>query len=62
MKDNKYLTEEEYKQLKASTESMHLLDMAHGRKTWINRWMIVDLVLQAGLRVHELAELKVWKY
>lgn len=35
------------------------LDLLHGRETWIKRYMLVDLVLFTGLRVSEIASLKV---
>jgi integrase/recombinase XerD len=35
------------------------LDLLHGRETWIKRYMLVNLVLFTGLRVSEIANLKV---
>jgi len=35
------------------------LDLLHGRETWIKRYMLVDLVLFTGLRVAEVANLKI---
>jgi len=35
------------------------LDLFHGRETWIRRYMLVDLVLFTGLRVAEIANLKI---
>ena len=35
------------------------LDLLHGRETWIRRYMLVDLVLFTGLRVAEIANLKI---
>ena len=35
------------------------LDLLHGRETWIKRYMLVDLVLFTGLRVAEIANLKI---
>jgi len=35
------------------------LDLLHGRETWIKRNMLVNLVLYTGLRVSEIANLKI---
>jgi len=35
------------------------LDLLHGRETWIKRYMLVNLVLFAGLRVSEIANLTI---
>jgi len=35
------------------------LDLLHGRETWVKRYMLVDLVLFTGLRVAEIANLKI---
>ena len=35
------------------------LDLLHGRETWIKRYMLVDLALFSGLRVAEIANLKI---
>ncbi len=35
------------------------LDILHGRETWVKRYMLVDLVLFSGLRVAEVANLKI---
>jgi len=35
------------------------LDLFHGRETWIKRYMLVDLALFTGLRVAEIANLKI---
>ncbi|MEE9174828.1 MAG: tyrosine-type recombinase/integrase, partial [Thermodesulfobacteriota bacterium] len=35
------------------------LDLLHGRETWIKRYMLVNLVLFTGLRVSEIANLKI---
>ena len=35
------------------------LDLLHGRETWVKRNMLVNLVLFTGLRVAELANLKI---
>lgn len=35
------------------------MDLAKGRKTWVTRYMVVHLALNSGLRVSELAKLKI---
>lgn len=35
------------------------LDLLHGRETWVKRYMLVDLALFSGLRVAEIANLKI---
>ena len=35
------------------------LDLLHGRETWVKRYMLVDLALFSGLRVSEIANLKI---
>ena len=55
----KYMDVHEVTQLRKSTEGRALLDLRAGRKTWVTYWAIVDLVLNTGQRVSELARLKV---
>ena len=35
------------------------LDLFHGRETWVKRYMLIDLALFSGLRVAEIANLKI---
>jgi len=35
------------------------LDLLHGRETWVKRYMLIDLALFSGLRVAEIANLKI---
>ena len=35
------------------------LDLLHGRKTWVKRYMLVNLALFSGLRIAEIATLKI---
>jgi len=35
------------------------LDLLHGREIWVKRYMLVDLALYSGLRVSEIANLKI---
>ncbi len=55
----KYLEEDEIKQLRNSTEAAAALDLRKGRKQCVITWMVVDLVLGTGVRVSELAKLKI---
>ena len=50
--------EQRLKLLKTCKERAEL-DLLHGRETWIRRYMLVDLVLFTGLRVAEIANLKI---
>lgn len=36
-----------------------LLDLKAGRKTWVRRWLLIDLAFFSGLRVSEIANLKI---
>ena len=58
----KYLDEREVKQLRTFTEHRALKDLAAGRVAGPMRWMLVDLALQTGLRVGELAVLTIGDY
>ena len=55
----KYLTLPEVSKLRRTMNDRALADMAQGRTTWVKNWMVVDLGLQTGLRVAELAALQV---
>ena len=55
----KYLTLAEVKKLRRTAKDKALADLAVGRSNWVRNWMLVDLGLQAGLRVSEFAALKV---
>lgn len=57
--DDKYMTAEEVKALRKSTEEKALVDLAKGRTTWPRIWMLIDLATRSGLRVAELANLKI---
>ena len=56
---SKYLTTSEVSKLRRVVKDRALADMAEGRSTWVKTWMLVDLGLQTGLRVAEMAALKV---
>jgi len=55
----KFLSEIEVKKLRRILEDKALADLHKGRCTWLRFWMIVDLAVSAGLRVSEIACLKV---
>lgn len=55
----KYMNETEVKALRMSAEARAIIDLSKGRIAGPRLWMIVDLALQTGLRVSELAALRV---
>jgi site-specific recombinase XerD len=55
----KFLSEVEVKKLRRVVEDKALADLQKGRTTWPRFWMVVDLAVSAGLRVSEIAGLKV---
>jgi hypothetical protein len=48
---DKFLSKEERDRLMRATEEKAIVDLAKGRKTWVRRWMFIDLALFSGLRV-----------
>lgn len=56
---DKFMDEDQVRRLLRKCEDMAILDMARGRKIWQTRYMVVHLALHSGLRVSELAALKV---
>jgi len=59
IKPTSFLSAAERKTLLKTCKEQAELDMLHGRRTWIIRYMLVDLALYSGLRVGEIAALKV---
>lgn len=59
MDRTKYMSVEETKQLRTVAEAHAILDLRHGRIKGITVWMLVDLALSTGLRVSELANIKI---
>ena len=59
LKPDKYMSEHEVKGLLKSTEDKALADISKGRSTWVRVWMLIDLVCSSGLRVAEIANLRV---
>ena len=55
----KYMTEPEVKELRRVVENMAREDLATGRTTWPRFWMALDLAVSAGLRVSEVATLRI---
>ncbi len=56
---NKYMDREEVKQLRRSAEARAYLDLRKARVGGVRAWMLVDLALSSGLRVSEMAALKI---
>ncbi len=56
---DKFLKREERNKLLRIAKERAELDLLKGRKTWLKRYMLVDLALFSGLRVAEIAALKV---
>jgi site-specific recombinase XerD len=55
----KYMTEEEVEALRAVVEGKAQEDLKAGRTTWPRFWMALDLATLAGMRVSEIATLKI---
>lgn len=55
----KFFETDERKAIMKTTEDRSLADRAKGRLTWQVRWILVHLALYSGLRVSEIAALKV---
>jgi site-specific recombinase XerD len=55
----KYMTEPEVKELRRVVESKSQADIEHGRTTWPRFWMALDLAVSAGMRVSEVATLRI---
>jgi len=56
---NKYMDMKEVKQLRTVSEARKITDLKAGRIGGVRAWMLVDLALSTGLRVSEMAALKV---
>ena len=55
----KYLAEPEVKKLKRVVQDKAIADQKKGRVTWPRFWMVIDLAISAGMRVSEIANLKI---
>lgn len=56
---NKYMDMKEVKQLRTVTEARAITDLKAGRINGVHAWMLVDLALSTGLRVSEIAAIKI---
>lgn len=54
----KYLNKDEVKRLQETTKNKSKVDMSEGRVGGVIRWMVVDLALTTGLRVSEMAAIR----
>lgn len=54
-----FLSREERKQLLKTCRERAELDLLKGRKSWVIRYLLVDLAFYSGLRVAEIASLKI---
>lgn len=59
MQRNKYMTMDEVKQLRSTSEGWALRDLAAGRQRGPLVWLVVDVALSTGLRVGEISAIKV---
>jgi integrase/recombinase XerD len=55
----KYLTEPEILKLRQIAESRAIVDLAHGRRTGVIEWLVIDIASSLGLRATELRSLRV---
>jgi integrase len=55
----KYMDAEEVRQLRMVTEAKSIVDLKKGRIKGPLAWMLVDLALSTGLRVAEMADMKI---
>ena len=56
---NKYMDAKEARQLRTVTEARGIVDLRAGRVLGVHAWMLVDLALSTGLRVSEMAALRI---
>lgn len=55
----KFMSEAEIKRLKRVVEDKAIADLQKGRTTWPRFWMTIDLAVNTGMRVSEIANLKI---
>lgn len=55
----KYMMPNEVRQMRTVSEGQAMLDLKRGRVTGVVLWLLVDIALQTGLRVSEIAALKI---
>jgi len=56
---NKYMDMKEVRQLRTVTEARAITDLKAGRVGGVQAWLLVDLTLSTGLRVSEIAALRI---
>jgi len=56
---DKFLSRDERKKLLKICKDREELDLMKGRRAWVVRYMLVDLALYSGLRVSEIAALRI---
>ena len=56
---DKFLSPKELRLLLRLCEERAYIDLHKGRKTWVTRYMVIHLALSSGLRVSEIASLKI---
>lgn len=56
---DKFMSSDEAKKLMKVCRERAELDLLKGRSTWVTRYMLVHLALSSGLRVSEIAALKI---
>lgn len=56
---DKFLSRDERKQLLKTCLDRAELDLLHGRRSWLVRYMLIDLALYSGLRVSEITALRI---
>ena len=56
---DKFLASEEVRQVMVATEEKAIADQYKGRKVWVTRFAVVHLAFFSGLRVSEIAALKI---
>ncbi|MDI6797288.1 MAG: site-specific integrase [Desulfatibacillaceae bacterium] len=56
---DKFMSPGEVRTLLSVCEARSIVDTAKGRQTWVKRYMLVHLAIYSGLRVSEIAALKI---
>jgi integrase/recombinase XerD len=59
LRREKYMTRDEVLRLRRCCEDRAAADLAKGRKTGVRVWAVIDLVSQTGLRVAEVANVRI---